>query len=173
MWKVTTKSEEYFFCNQNLKNSTLEGGENKKWGLYFLATKIKKFKYPWRRCRVTIKPEDYIFWNQNKKIVRGRWKETKQMWIILFWNISPLSPFTFIKSTTFYFGSINLWHKYNPHFLLSTITSLKSIFILVPKKYNPHFLFVTFHLPKDYYFLFWFQKNICNTHLLLSPFTFL
>ena len=55
-----------FFCNQNLKNSTLEGGENKKWGLYFLATKIKKFKYPWRRCRVTIKTEDYIFWNQNK-----------------------------------------------------------------------------------------------------------
>ena len=41
-WKVTTKNEDYIFLEP--KNSTLEGGEKwqKKWGLYFFGTEIKK-----------------------------------------------------------------------------------------------------------------------------------
>ena len=77
---------------------------------------------------------------------------TKQMWILLF-----LENFT---SVIFH---LHLWlQKYNTHFLLSIIISLKStfilFFILVPKKYLPHFVLSPFTSLKITIFYFVSKK---------------
>ena len=114
--------------------------------------------------------------------------------IFLFWfqknvilTLCHLSPPSRVLKT-FWF---QFWKKYNPYFLLSPFTSLKSIwifFILIPKinKYNPHFLLSPFislksswhfllspftSLKSTWNFLILVQKKKYNPHFLLSPFT--
>ena len=121
-------------------------------------------------------------------------KRAKQMWIILFLehftscHLSPLLRVLFL-----------FWlQKYNPHFWLSTITSLKStfiffilvpfcchlspssgtliflfrlrviFFILVPKIYDPHFLSLS---PPSRVLNFYFGSKKYNPYSVLSPFT--
>ena len=99
---MITKGKEFIFFARNLKIVLFYWGERwqQKVSIIFFGTKIKN--------------------NSMREV-----KRAKQMWIILFFNISPRLRVLFL-----------FWlQKYNPHFWLSTTTSLKStfiFFILVP-----------------------------------------